>query len=287
MSGGTWSSSNVAIAGVHATNGLLSGYAVGNANITYTTSPGVYTTMVVTVNAAVPNISGAAAICPGATSALANATAGGVWSSSNSAIATVNAGTGLVSGITGGTSTISYFINLGCYKTITQTVNSTPNVTGASNVVNGSSTTFGGSPAGGAWSSANPAIASVSSAGVVTGNSVAATTITYTLSSTGCLGTRGINVLAARPGSPLGSEVAQANALKVYPNPTSGTLTIDAPVAGAFTVYTIDGKEVTQYEVTASANMVSLPSNLATGIYMCRFMGKDGTSAIVRLVYER
>ena len=63
---------------------------------------------------------------------------------------------------------------------------------------------------------------------------------------------------------------------------------VDSPTprAGTFTVYTIDGKEVAQYTVSASVNMVTLPSNLAAGIYMSRFMGADGTSTVVRLVYE-
>jgi hypothetical protein len=285
VSGGTWSSSNTAIATIQAANGLLTGTGVGNANITYTTSPGVYTILVATVNVAVANITGTPAICPGATNALANATSGGVWSSSNAAIATVSAGTGVVTAVTAGTTTISYLINLGCFKTITQTVNSAPNVTGASNVVNGASTTFGGSPGGGTWSSANPAIASISGTGVVTGNSVAATTITYTLG-TGCFRTKAISVLTSKPGETEGATLENAGVLKVYPNPTSGQLTIEAPQNGIFSIFTIDGKQVTQYTVTTTAATVSLPKELAAGIYMCRFAGADGSTAIVRLVFE-
>lgn len=283
--GGTWSSSNTALATINASTGVLTGVGIGNPNITYTTSPGVYTISVATVNAAVAAITGTAAICPGTTVALSNATPGGTWSSTITARATVDAGTGLVTGVAAGTTTISYTINVGCYKTTTQTINANPNMTGAANVVNGSSTTFGGSPGGGTWSSANSAIASVSGAGVVTGNSVAATTITYTLG-TGCFSTRGINVLAARPGSPVTNNPELAGVLKVFPNPTSGNLTIEAPTTGSFTVYTIDGKEVAQYHVNTASVTVSLPQHLVAGIYMCRFFGNDGTSAIVRLVFE-
>jgi trimeric autotransporter adhesin len=287
VAGGTWSSSNTSLATIHATTGMLTGIALGNPNITYTTSPGIYTVTVATVSAAVANITGTAAICPGATVALSNATTGGTWSSTNTARATVDAGTGVVTGVAAGTVTISYTINVGCYKAITQTVNAAPNVTGANNVVNGASTSFGGSPGGGTWSSANPAIASVSGTGVVTGNSVAATTITYTLPATGCFGTRSINVVAARAGSPSGGVIDNAGVLKVFPNPTSGSITIDAPVSGTFIVYTIDGKEVAQYTIGATTVTASLPQHLAAGVYMCRFNGADGTSAIVRLVYER
>jgi trimeric autotransporter adhesin len=287
VSGGTWSSSNTGVATVHATSGIFTGTGAGTANITYTTSPGFYTISVVTVAPAVASITGNVGICPGATMALSSTTSSGVWGSTNTAIATVNAGTGVVTAVTAGTTTVSYTISVGCYRAVTVTVNVVPNILGSATVVNGSVTTLIGSPAGGTWSSANAAIASVSGTGVVTGNSIAATTITYTLPAIGCFGTRGINVVAARPGSPLGGEVAQANVLKVYPNPTSGTLTIDAPVAGIFTVYAIDGKQVTEYDVTASANMMTLPSNLTAGLYMCRFVGADGSSAIVRLVFEQ
>ncbi|MCF8450217.1 MAG: Ig-like domain-containing protein, partial [Taibaiella sp.] len=285
--GGTWSSGNTAIVTIHAANGLLTGINAGNANITYTTSPGMYTITVATVSPAVATITGTSAICPGATVTLSNATTGGAWSTTNSAIATVGAGTGVVTGVAFGTATISYFINVGCYKSITQVVNSVPNVTGASTVVNGASTTFGGSPGGGTWSSANPAIASVSGTGVVTGNSIAATTITYTLS-TGCFASRGITVVTTRPSSGGAESITpQVGHIKVFPNPTSGTLTVESGISGVFTVFTIDGKEVARYAVSTQATTVSLPQHLAAGVYMCRFTGTDGTTAIVRLVYER
>jgi hypothetical protein len=73
----------------------------------------------------------------------------------------------------------------------------------------------------------------------------------------------------------------------VYPNPTSGALTIEAPVTGVFTVYTIDGRQVQQYTITEATTKVALPNNLASGIYMCRFNGDDGSTTMVRLVYEQ
>jgi uncharacterized protein YjdB len=285
VSGGTWSSSNTAIVTAHAVNGLLTGIGVGNANITYTLAPGIYTVMVATVGAAVASITGTAAICPGTTNTLSCATPGGFWSSSNTLKATVDPGTGTVTGVVGGTATISYVVNVGCYRVITQTVNGVPSISGSITVINGSSTTWGGSPGGGVWSSTTPTIASVSATGIITGNSVGATTISYTLS-TGCRSIRTVNVVAARPYSSPDSELAQTRLLKVYPNPTSGTLNVDAPVSGTFIVYRIDGRGVTQYTLSASANNVTLPSNLSTGIYMCRFIGIDGSSAVVSLLYE-
>jgi trimeric autotransporter adhesin len=288
--GGTWSSSNTSIATVHAANGLLTGVGVGNANITYQTSPGSWTVIVATVGAAVaPNV-GVTSICPSTTTPLTNATAGGTWLSSNGIIATVGNLTGIVAGVSTGTASISYEVNVGCYRVSTVTVKSVPNIGGtATTVPIGGTRTLTGSPGGGTWSSANIAIATVSGTGVVGGVSVGGTTITYTNSAAfgGCFRTRPMSVTLTRPGGPVVGETSQAGVLKIFPNPTSGSLTIDAPVAGTFTVYTIDGKEVAQYAVTASVNMVTLPSNLAAGIYMSRFMGSDGTSTVVRLVYEQ
>ncbi|MCF8450813.1 MAG: T9SS type A sorting domain-containing protein, partial [Taibaiella sp.] len=288
VSGGTWSSSNTGVATVHATSGIFTGTGAGTANITYTTSPGFYTTTVVTVAPAVASITGNVGICPGATMALSCTTSSGVWGSTNTAIATVNAGTGVVTAVTAGTTTVSYTISVGCYRAVTVTVNVVPNILGSATVVNGSVTTLIGSPAGGTWSSANPGVASVvAGTGVVTGVSLGVANIGYTMPS-GCATVRDIAVTASRPGmsGTAGADNVTHGVVKVYPNPTSGSVTIDAPVAGTFIVYTIEGKEAAQYTVIASAIMVSLPSDLASGIYMCRFIGADGTSAIVRLVYE-
>ncbi len=63
-------------------------------------------------------------------------------------------------------------------------------------------------------------------------------------------------------------------------------MTVEAPVAGTFTLYTIDGKQVASCELAAATTSVSLPRDLAAGIYMCRFNGTDGSTAVVRLVYE-
>lgn len=294
ISGGTWSSSNSSIATVHAATGILTGVGAGNADITYTTSPGVYTVIVATVSPAMAMNAGTFSICPLTTTTLTNATTGGTWSSSNVLRATVVPGTGEVTGVASGTVNISYILNVGCYRVSGVTIKSQPNITtsaSVTSVVLGGTRILNASPGGGAWSSASPAIATATGSGVgtITGVSVGATTVTYTNSAYfgGCFRTRAMTVIPARPGSPVVSEAVQASVLKVFPNPTSGTLTIDAPVAGTFTVYTIDGKQVAQYTVAASVNMVTLPSNLAAGIYMCRFIGAEGTLAIVRLVYEQ
>ncbi len=71
------------------------------------------------------NITGNLVICSGATTQLSNSIAGGVWSSNNNAVATVN-GSGLVTGVSAGTATITYTNNCGGVSTATVTVNASP-----------------------------------------------------------------------------------------------------------------------------------------------------------------
>lgn len=72
-------------------------------------------------------IGGTATVCSGATTALSDATTGGIWSSDNSGVATVN-GSGVVTGVSAGSVVISYSTGAGCVAVKTVTVNAIPNV---------------------------------------------------------------------------------------------------------------------------------------------------------------
>lgn len=126
-SGGTWSSSNTSVATVDPT-GLVGGVSAGTSTIIYTLSTGCYTTMVVTVTPMPVPITGILTVCAGSTTALTDATGGGTWSSSNTSVATVDP-TGVVSGVSAGTSTIIYATGTGCYATAVLTVMPLPVVT--------------------------------------------------------------------------------------------------------------------------------------------------------------
>ncbi|NJM78615.1 MAG: hypothetical protein HC854_01425 [Flavobacterium sp.] len=114
--GGTWSSSDLTIAIVNATTGVVTGVSSGIATITYTIAgtggcSGDTATRDVTVSVA-PNagiLSGMQDICEGNSTTFTSTSTGGTWSSSNQAIATVDA-TGVVTGISAGTATITYTV---------------------------------------------------------------------------------------------------------------------------------------------------------------------------------
>ena len=114
--GGAFTSSNTAVASVNITTGVITPVAAGTATITYTiTGTGgcsnATATRDVTVTAA-PNagtLSGTQAIYVGNTTTFnSNGNAGGIFTSSNTAIATVNSSTGLITGLAAGTVTITY-----------------------------------------------------------------------------------------------------------------------------------------------------------------------------------
>ncbi len=114
ISGGTWTSSDVSLATIGSSSGVLTGIAVGTVTVTYTIPTGFATT-VVTVNAPPAPISGLTTFCIGLNTQLSDTAPNGVWSSSNPAVATVGFTTGLVTGVSLGTTTITYSDTLtGC-----------------------------------------------------------------------------------------------------------------------------------------------------------------------------
>jgi hypothetical protein len=122
LPGGTWSSSS-GLASVSSV-GVVKGVSAGNTRISYILPTGCYDYAPVTVDALSPITGGTNGMCASGSMTLVNNTVGGgVWSSSNSAAATVNA-SGLVRGSSAGVTVISFTTNAaGCVATKTITVN--------------------------------------------------------------------------------------------------------------------------------------------------------------------
>lgn len=95
----------------------------------------------ITVNPSPAAITGITVVCQGLTTTLSSTTTGGIWSSLNTAVATVDAG-GVVTGMAGGTAQIRYTMPTSCYASTGVTVNPTPVVTNlpASAVCTGTAT---------------------------------------------------------------------------------------------------------------------------------------------------
>ena len=179
----SWSSSNPAVATVGSAYGNVTAIAVGTTTITYTLG-GSYVTVTFSVDGPMPAaITGASSVCPGGSATLSDATSGGIWSSSTASIATVDVGTGVVTGISSGSTSINYAIGA-CVASFWFTVDTTGvnPIAGASVVCSGSSITLSDTSGsgGGAWSSSNTSVATVSG-GTVLGIATGTANISYTV----------------------------------------------------------------------------------------------------------
>jgi len=185
--GGTWSSSNTAIATIHISSGMATGITAGTTTITYTLPTGCITTTNITVFTSPAAITGTTSVCAGLTTALTDA-GGGTWSSSNTTIASVDL-TGVVTGTFAGIDTIIYTLSTGCMAVAQVIVNPLPaSISGATNVCVGNNITMSDA-GGGTWASSSTSFATIDAlSGMVSGISSGTTTITFTFG-TGCIAT--------------------------------------------------------------------------------------------------
>jgi len=188
-SGGTWISSAPSVASI--TNaGLVTGLSQGTAIFTFTSTAGCASDPIVSV-AIMPrptvNITGPDDICIDGTTTL-SPTTGGTWVSSDPAVASVTNG-GVVTGHTEGVATFTFTSSVGCISIPTEAVTVNPKpitvINGASSICVGSTTQL--SPTtGGTWVSSDPAVATITNGGLVTGVTVGSATFTFTNTTTGC-----------------------------------------------------------------------------------------------------
>jgi len=187
---GAWSSGNTGIATI-SSGGAVTGVAGGTTTISYSATYGCGTVMAttsVTVNPlpVAGTVIGVTSVCAASVATLTDAAAGGIWSSSNTGIATVGS-TGMVAGVSAGTTTISYAVTNGCGKiaaTATITVDILPTagtIGGSAGVCVGAGILLTDAVASGVWSSGLTGVATISSTGTVTGVMAGTTTISYTV----------------------------------------------------------------------------------------------------------
>ena len=207
-SGGTppyrWSSSNTAVATVNS-QGLVNTVTAGNATISVTDSLNAVQSTIISViapAAVLPISPSAPVIAVGRSVALTitGATAPVVWSSAQPSIATVDAATGVVTGVAPGTATINMSDAAANTGSTTVTVRQIQVQTPGSTVTVGSTIT--GTASGGTapytWSTSEPTIAGVNATtGVITGIGAGTATITATDANNIASSGTTINVTAA------------------------------------------------------------------------------------------
>ena len=118
---GTWSGSGIALTPLLSGTELATGMVAGSSSVSYTGSlGGCLISRPLTVNPVPSPVAGGPTVCQHTTIILTDSDAGGTWSSSIPAIASI--GTGDVSGLFPGTTVISYSFPTGCHATTTITV---------------------------------------------------------------------------------------------------------------------------------------------------------------------
>jgi uncharacterized protein YjdB len=209
---GLWSSSNTGVATIDSLTGFVTGVASGTTTMEYTVVNSCGTavaTSIMTINP-LPDagtILGIFALCPSDTTTYSNLVGGGIWTSSDFTVATIDSSSGLVTAIIQGTSVISYAVMNTCgtdTSSISITVNQLPNagiLSGPSDVCVGASITLTPSASGGVWSNSN--LNTTVSSGLVTGVVAGFDTIYYVVTnSCGTASTSMVINVHATPGAP-------------------------------------------------------------------------------------
>jgi gliding motility-associated-like protein/uncharacterized repeat protein (TIGR01451 family) len=128
--GGRWTSGNTSVVTIDAVTGVLTATGTGTTDVTYTVTNAAgeeshdITTVTVHALPAITAITGPAAVCLGQQVTLTNTTPGGVWSSGDNAIATIDAH-GVLTTVDDGIADIAYTVTnaFGCSSTTHAKIN--------------------------------------------------------------------------------------------------------------------------------------------------------------------
>ncbi len=82
-------------------------------------------------------------------------------------------------------------------------------------------------------------------------------------------------------------DVANQEAISIYPNPTKGLLNVKAKIGGTLQITNLHGQDIGSYVVKAGTNKIELPQGLAAGVYVARLISEQGSSSAMRIVVEK
>ena len=164
-----------------------------------------------------------------------------------------------------------------CYsatESVIVTVNALPTVaaiTGITTLATFATTTLASASTGGVWSSSDEAVATVNPNGVVTGISMGAATITYTVTIGGCSNSQSVLVGV----SALGTTDFDSASLSFYPNPTNDNLYLNYKEAiSGVEMYNLLGQKVLEVHPNVTFATLNV-SNLSGGTYFVKISSSD------------
>jgi hypothetical protein len=193
MTGGVYASSNLGTASIGQLNGQITGLTAGNSTISYfytdvngCSSTVYYPVTIIAAPVATITAGGPTTFCQGGSVVLTASTGTSyTWSTGATTASITVSNSGSYSVTVTGTNGCSASSQATSVNVLTPS--SVSVINGANAVCVNSASSLTNATSGGTWSSSNPLIASVSSAGDVTGVSAGSATITYAINSTnGC-----------------------------------------------------------------------------------------------------
>ena len=252
-------------------------------------------------------IGGTKSVCIGKTTTLTDATTGGVWSSSSTAIATIST-TGVVTGVAAGSATITYKVTnaSGCSRSVTTnvTVSAVPaqpgNFTTSTSAVTRGTTRYtytvpsvSGVTYRWSYSGTGATITgTTNSVRIVYSTTATLGSLSVTASNTaGCTSTARTLAISFLKSAEIPIDIQAAvempvsisdltvakNELKVYPNPTSGQATFEFGITEnarvTLDIYSITGQHIDRiFDASMDAGIkqkVLFDQSLSTGTYPC------------------
>jgi len=278
VSGGTWGSVNNLIATVNS-SGVVSGVGADTVSIYYSILPGCVTSAVVLVNPLPAPISGDDVVCPGIKDTLTDASAGGIWSSLTPSLATVNATTGVVTTISGGTATIKYTLPLtGCSITTNLSIYPLPAPTITYTLEDETLYATAGYVTYQWYDSIQGKIPGATSPSLAGLN-----TEYYYVVVTDSNGCTGISALYEFNASGLGIKNTQSQNIRIYPNPTDGVIYIESPMNVRAIISSVDGKKELEQTNAHTLDM----SRLASGVYFIALYNDSGAIITVQKITKQ
>lgn len=265
--GGVWSTSTATIMSVDAVTGVASTLAEGAAYMRYSTTDGTCSAttnmLVQSYLPATGTITAPLSVCEGAAVTVSSTVPGGVWSTS-STTATIDALTGVFTGVSSGGASVVYTMTggPGCVATSSMGIAVTPfalpdvTITGPEVVCPGLSITLSGAAAGGTWGATN-GNASVDATGEVTAYTPGVDSILYTASN-GCGTATGVKVLNISV-YPDASEIAGASTVCV-----DGDITLAATASYGTGAWTASSTNAT---VDATGKVTGVAAGFVTISY--------------------